>query len=660
MNILKPSPFATWLTTCSLVLGLVASILLASPSAAHARNDKHLNRDRAERIASDLRTRPKQKKGKPEVAKVILQIDGTISHALKIFLRSNGVRVKKEFRTFNTQSVELPLSELDELGRFSEVRYVSTDNEVTLLGGHVTATTGTDLVRQQANLLGQSYSLDGSGIGIAILDSGIDTNHLSFKKASTDQLRVVYSKDFTGENRTDDLYGHGTHVASIAGGNGRVANGKYIGIAPNANLVNLRVLNSQGTGSVSGVMGALEWILSNRAAYNIRVVNMSLGMPAIDSYRDDPLCMAVRKLVSAGIVVVAAAGNSGKNSQGQKVYGQIHSPGNEPSVLTVGATNTLSTKHRSDDSIATFSSRGPTRSFWTDAQGTKHYDNLIKPEIAAPGNKIIAAQSYNNLLVTLNPTLDTNVSPLPQRKMMSMNGTSMASPVAAGAAALLLQANPKLTPNMVKAILMYTAQPLAGANMLEQGAGQINVEGAVRLAKLMRPDLALLPLVGSPMLTAALPTPTTSIGSERFTWSQGIILDHTYATGASLMTKYQGIYGNGVLMGDATLMSNGALLSDVSLLSSGVRLGDNILTSNGITLSEGYLFLGTGVLLSDGVVLSDGVLLSDGVVMSDGIMMSDSTLLSNCTLLAYSAAVNGDATLILETEVDTGIDYTGF
>ena len=98
-------------------------------------------------------------------------------------------------------------------------------------------------------------------------------------------------RDFTGEGRTDDPYGHGSHVASMAAGNGRISNGQYTGIAPNANLINLRVLNSQGAGSMSGLLQALDWVLTNRASYNIRVVNMSLGTPAVDSYRHD-LCLA--------------------------------------------------------------------------------------------------------------------------------------------------------------------------------------------------------------------------------------------------------------------------------------------------------------------------------------------------------------------------------
>src|SRR5258707_2738 len=234
--------------------------------------------------------------------------------------------------------------------------------------GHLTSTTGADLIRTQVttntytsaidnsgsdslqgttttctpvnNLLATIYncttttttSIDGKGIGIAILDSGVDVNHISLTDGGS-KARIVFSQDFTGESRTDDPFGHGTHVASIATGNNRVASVAYTGIAPKANVINLRVLNAQGAGTVSSVLSALDWVMLNRAAYNVRVVNMSLGTPAINSYRDDPLCKAVRRLVDAGIVVTVAAGNDGKDSSGQKLYGRIHSPGNEPSAI---------------------------------------------------------------------------------------------------------------------------------------------------------------------------------------------------------------------------------------------------------------------------------------------------------------------------------------
>jgi len=251
--------------------------------------------------------------------------------------------------------------------------------------------------------------LDGTGVGIAVLDSGIYTIHKSFQ-GKLNNVRVVFSKDFTGEGRTDDPYGHGSHVASIAAGNGVVANGAYIGIAPNANLINLRVLNSTGTGTTSALLSGLNWVMSNRGTYNIRVVNMSLGAAAIDSYRSDPICKAVRKLVDAGVVVVAAAGNNGKDVNGRKLYGQIHSPGIEPSAVTVRASNTYGTDSRADDAVTTYSSRGPTRGYSTEANGLRHYDNLVKPDLVAPGNKLIEAEAVKNALVIQHPELDARVS----------------------------------------------------------------------------------------------------------------------------------------------------------------------------------------------------------------------------------------------------------
>ena len=272
----------------------------------------------SKKVSPDLRG----KKAGDAPVRVILQIDGKPSGKLNALLNRNGVHVKGSFKNFNAMAVELPQSVVGELEAFDEVAYVSADRETQSLG-HVSLTTGADAVRRQTGALGASYTLDGTGVAIAVLDSGVDAQHKSFLGVN-DQTRVLVSKDFTGEGRTDDPYGHGTHVSSIAAGNGRVANARYVGIAPNANILNLRVLNAQGSGTVSGVLSALDWVMTNRAAYNVRVVNMSLGMPAVDSYKNDPVCKAVRKLVDAGVVVVAASGNNGKDGAGRKVYGAIH------------------------------------------------------------------------------------------------------------------------------------------------------------------------------------------------------------------------------------------------------------------------------------------------------------------------------------------------
>src|SRR6185503_19311847 len=439
---------------------------------------------------------------------VIIQFKQDPGAAFESEVSNRAGRTKAKFQNLRMHVIEVPANAVEALAARPEVAFISPDRS-NIAFGHVTATSGADVIRATNGT--NTTGLDGSGIGIAILDSGIDTNHTAFLDRSNNQ-RVIVNRDFTGEGRVDDPYGHGTHVASIAGGNGRISNAQYTGIAPNVNLINLRVLGATGLGNISAVLNALEWVIANRSTYNIRVVNMSLGAPAIDSYRNDPICRAVRRLVDLGVVVVAAAGNNGVNVSGQKVYGQIHSPGNEPSALTVGAANTFGTDGRADDAMTTYSSRGPTRSGWVDGFGIKHYDHLIKPDIVAPGNKLIYAEAANNYLVTQNPSLDAGVSPVDGRRMMYMNGSSMATPVAAGAAALLLQANPSLTPNMIKALLMYTAQPLAGYNMLEQGAGEINIEGAVRAARLVRTDLAQCTIAGTPLLTTVVPpVPQTTI-----------------------------------------------------------------------------------------------------------------------------------------------------
>jgi subtilisin family serine protease len=144
--------------------------------------------------------------------------------------------------------------------------------------------------------------------------------------------------------------------------------------------------------------------------------------------------------------------------------------------------------------VTSYSSRGPTRSFSVDSYGQVHYDNIIKPDLVAPGNKIIAAEAVGNGLIKRYPELETYKYSTTNMKLMYLSGTSMSTPVVAGAAALLLEANSSLTPNMVKMLLMYTAQPLAGFSTLDQGTGQINVAGAVTLARIVRTDLlGLLP-----------------------------------------------------------------------------------------------------------------------------------------------------------------------
>ncbi|HKG15810.1 MAG TPA: S8 family serine peptidase, partial [Pyrinomonadaceae bacterium] len=494
-----------WLLTASAAFVLCASAFAPFGGARAAR------RGAGDKLSPDLRALASSPDGLSRVH-VIVQQDASgglsLPPGLDSLLSQLGGVVTRRFGKLGALAASLPPNALRALAERSDVRYVSADRAVGS-SGHVETTTGTSLVRTQTglSLLGipiTTTTLDGAGLGIAVLDSGVDTRHESMRDG-LGLSRVAASIDFTGEGRTDDAFGHGTHVASLAAGRGVAPAGAYQGVAPAAKVLNLRVLDSGGKGTVSGLLAALDWVLQNRALYQIRVANLSLGTAAVDDYRNDPVCAAVRRLSDAGVVVVAAAGNSGRDSLGNKIYGQIHSPGDEPSAVTVGASNTFGTDTRSDDAVATYSSRGPTRGAWTDEGDVAHYDNLLKPDLVAPGNKLIGAASGNNALLASHSELNADASQPSSRRMMYLSGTSMAAPVVAGAAALVLQANSSLTPNLVKSVLTLTAQPLAGFNQLEQGAGELNVEGAVRLAKLVRRDLSNSTPLGAALLTSQPP-----------------------------------------------------------------------------------------------------------------------------------------------------------
>ena len=167
-----------------------------------------------------------------------------------------------------------------------------------------------------------------------------------------------------------------SHVAGIIAGNGASSNGLLAGIAPGANIINLRALDETGAGTDTSVIAAIDQAIALKATYNIRVINMSLGRPIYESFQDDPLCQAVEAARAAGILVVASAGNNGRdNSNNNNGYATITSPGNDPFVLTVGAMKTEGTVDPTDDQVASYSSKGPSL-----------IDHFVKPDIMAPGN----------------------------------------------------------------------------------------------------------------------------------------------------------------------------------------------------------------------------------------------------------------------------------
>ena len=272
-------------------------------------------------------------------------------------------------------------------------------------------------------------------------------------------------------------------------------------IAPEAHLIGLKVIDAQGNGYMSNVIAAIEHAIAVKDVYNIRVMNLSVASGVFESYATDLLTLAARRAVDAGIVVVASAGNLGSSADGAVQYGGITSPENAPWVLTVGAASHGGTAHRSDDTLAPFSSRGPT---WIDFSA--------KPDLVAPG---VGTESLSERSSTLYSTqadyLLDGVRRARYKPYLSMSGTSMAAPVLTGTVALMLQAIPNLTLNAVKAILQYTAQDREGEALLAQGAGLLNSLGAVRMASFF----------GSPQ--DGPPLPVDLIEDEAVKWSRHVL-----------------------------------------------------------------------------------------------------------------------------------------
>src|SRR5581483_2793365 len=485
----------------------------------------------------------------------ILQTDPAMP-ALRVSerVRALGGRVSGRFESAGLMAVEMPRTAIRQLAAESAVSYISPDRPVMAMG-HLEVTTGAAQIRS----LISNTTLDGKGIGIAVLDSGVDDRNQLIKATC-----LAYSQDYTGLGVTTDPYGHGTHVTSMAIGTADVVAGAYKGIAPAARILNLRVLDGTGAGSASGIINAINWCITNKTAQKIHIINLSLGTLAKDSYLKDPLCLAARRAHDAGIVVVAAAGNDGKDINGGRIYGGIHSPGIDPSVITVGAVNTYGTDARSDDTVATYSSRGPTRGFTVDAWGVRHYDNLIKPDLVAPGNKIMGAEAARNALVTAHPQLDFAGLSDSKKDLMTLNGTSMAAPIVSGAVALMLQKNPALTPGLVKAILQYTAQRLPGASVLDQGAGELNAEGALRLTAAIP---ATLPTAVGASLVGTMPAQQSTISGQTFNWFKGIYGAYNHVFGGSaLFTKYHRLYDKGFCWVGNEVSVNGLILADGLIL----------------------------------------------------------------------------------------------
>ncbi len=521
--------------------------------------------------------------------------------ALRADVVARGGAVYFRYVSVAALSAMLPAHQVAAIAARSDVQGVSPNPLTARTASTLESITGAlnTSVRTYSNAT--TYSgLDGTGVGIAVLDSGIEEHHsnmfgldgkttrvkaaIDFQKvgdatalglkdwaAGVDASASLYpgsktmanyeAKINSSANNRPDLFGHGTHVASVAAGRGYYQANDSTGIAPNANLFDVKVLDANGYGQMSDVIAAIDWVIYHAKEHNIRVMNLSLAADSTESWQTDPLARAARSAVAAGITVVVAAGNFGRDSNGAERFGTVSSPAHDPSVITVGSANTKGSAVRSDDSVNLFSSRGPTRGAYVDAAGVRRIDNLLKPDLVAPGNKIVGALATDkagaggswNYLAKTYGELSTPYGGNGQNgkvALMNLSGTSIAAPAVAGTVALMLQANPGLTPPLIKAILQYSAQPIVGANLLQQGAGLVNVDGAVRLAQALRTDLKAAVEAGTitsatSLLAAGKTMPLTSstINGQTFNWSRIVYAGgNQIVSGDALFTKFQPLY----------------------------------------------------------------------------------------------------------------------
>ncbi len=360
---------------------------------------------------------------------IIIELAGRKADRITSLVDSYQGKIHREMKLVHSLVADCPHSSLEELARSRYVKklwhdapvYAQLDVAVPTVGGsylHELGITGKDSV-------------------IAVLDTGIYP-HPDFILPNK---RIIAWRDLINQKPFPyDDNGHGTHIAGIIAGNGMLSKGKYKGLAPDAKLIGVKALRSDGTGTVSHIISGIEWCLENLSKLKIKILNLSIGSAAQESYLLDPLCRATTTAWNKGLMVCVAAGNSGPGAN------SIDTPGINPRVITVGNIDDRETLSRDDDQLNKSSGRGPT------------IDNYAKPNLVAPGTNITSTW--------LNSSYKT------------LTGTSMATPVVSGAIALILEKWPSLTPDQVKRLILKNTRNL-GLKPTMQGAGAIDLEKIV-------------------------------------------------------------------------------------------------------------------------------------------------------------------------------------
>ena len=586
----------------------------------------------------DASLRATVESGCQTAASVIVRTKPGYREGLRDSLKAHGNQPTAEFASINAVAVSVSCGDLQTLAGFDSTLSVSVNARVTAATVDVpmaptsstsaTAPSTADVSGREAEgqaaarqqrpmlqtLLGDSFtqlrgdSAPYGSVGVAVIDSGLEAG-----PDFGDRITAFY--DFThGDIRAtapSDEYGHGTHVAGLVAS-------RYVGVAPNARLIGLKVLDAHGQGSADSVMRAIEFAIANKNNLGIRILNLSLGHPIYEHAATDPMVQEVEHAVRAGLVVVLSAGNAGLNpATGLPGSGGILSPGNAPSAFSIGAVRTHDTATRDDDEIALFSSRGPSR-----------YDGFVKPDFSAPGQNVLSVAAAGSTLRLAQEARGNSGN------YMRLNGTSMAAGVASGLAVLALQANPGLTPNALKAILEFSAidvksDGVHSASAMMQGVGEVS-GGVVALARTINTRVS----TGRPWLVAAV-SPSIEIAGESMSWVQRMMWGNALAFGPKLLAGKQLawataipwggddniVWGNNIVWGggDNIVWGNSLLTNtDDNIVWGNSLFDDNIVWGNSFGGDDNIVW---GNSLDDNIIWGNS--LDDNIVWGNSADLSD-------------------------------------
>jgi serine protease AprX len=440
-------------------------------------------------LAAALGAAPAQ--AAPTATHIIQLQPGVTPAAGEQLVREAGGKVAGRLPIINGLAVRLTGHEAEALARDPGVDHVSRNAGVTRTG-YSGERLKTAYPASVAADRAWGVGLTGKSVGVAVIDTGIDGTIPDFKGAGGASRVIASAVTNPSATTADDTYGHGTHVAGILAGDGTRRSsvdpvyGQYVGIAPEANLISVKVSDDAGYATVLDVIYGLQFVVDHKAELGIRVVNLSLESTEQQSYKTDPLAAAVESAWFSGIVVVAAAGNHGATADAAN-----YAPGNDPFVISVGAVDDRGTKDQSDDLPATWSSVGRTQ------------DGIAKPEVMAPGSGIVAALAPRSAFAGLCPSCTVSGA------YIRAGGTSMAAPVVSGLVALMLQAYPTLNPDQVKALLVKGGRQITG------GIPEVNAVG-VYYTPIPSPSAAAQPFEPNTLVNRT----TGAIDYSRSSWSR--------------------------------------------------------------------------------------------------------------------------------------------